>query len=117
MAVTSFDKCTGLWLTMVSEDAKPGDEITLSFSHPLLASQFTTYRLGDVLGTDRWGCSLFDLEEPDTMIKVGDRFQIRSDLVEIRKDHAIRSTMIDGVRYDRCSGGDFVSHFSWPGVR
>lgn len=78
MAVTSLYPDLGnRWLTSVGA-AKPGDEVTLSFSNSITGGEFTTFRLGDVQGVNRYGESLFDLDMAE--INVFGRWYVSRDV-------------------------------------
>lgn len=49
-------------------NAKPGDEVCLSFCHPLFGREFTTYRLAAQHGEDDFGSPLFNLAEAEVQI-------------------------------------------------
>lgn len=68
MAVTSLDPATGLVLTSIGPDTKLGDEVTLSIGNPITGGEFTTYRLGKTYGVNKWGETLFDLQEAEILV-------------------------------------------------
>lgn len=105
MAVTSFHEQTGKWLTGVGAEKVPGDQVTLSFSHPLLCSQFTTYKLGAVVAHDQRGIPLFDLKE--ALVEIAGEFRERALLDAIRSDFEIREFTMNGMRFRRTGMGDF----------
>ncbi|UXN70855.1 hypothetical protein N8A98_06625 [Devosia neptuniae] len=79
MAVTSFHKPTGKYLTSFGKDAKPGDMPTISVwsksklhrygwakpndgkGEPKMC-EFTTYLLGEPVAISEWGEPLFELD-------------------------------------------------------
>lgn len=111
MASTGFHKGTGRYLTSLGwgdKTVQRGSEHTLSIGHPLLACEFTTYRLGAVIAHDEWGSPLFDLDEAE--IKVGDRFFDLKRLRAIRDDHTgdwRRIVDLDGIKLQRSTFGQF----------
>ena len=111
MAVTSYHKETGRWLT-TSQGFVPGSEHCLSIGHPLNGGEFTNYRLGEVVAHNERGEPLFDLDEAEVECgHWGNRHWLTRAEIKAAVDEAnspgnyVRAFLLRGVTYQRSSFG------------
>jgi len=95
MACTSFHEETGRWLTSIGADAVEGSQHTLSVGHPLFGGEFTTYRLGAPVATNRYGEPLFDIADAEVSIERGVVWESESEWATLRE---VRAAIEDAKR-------------------
>lgn len=114
MPVTStYPEFGNRFLTSIGREAHEGDEVTLSCGS-FMGREFTTYRLGPVVGTNSSGEALFDMEADTQEIKINDwgqpeTFATRGEINAVIKDNwRDREVEIKGLRFRRTGFGHWV---------